>query len=167
MFFSEKSHSPFPAIRSCVSSVAYAANAQHAPTCPWFLTGEIHPCSHEFHCAGSDVFDDERKRPVLREETSFCGAAPLVGGRKPVARGRSSADATSDSAQSNAAIIVAIARPFLICRYYTKFQPRKALFAAHKRNWRKQLLGDKRKRPVKPRVFCEEDAAFAGKKALE
>ena len=119
MFFSEKSHSPFPAIRSCVSSVAYAANAQHAPTCPWFLTGEIHPCSHEFHCAGSDVLADERKRLALREETSFCSAAPLVGGRKPVARGRSSADATKDSAQSNAASIVAIVRPFLICRYYT------------------------------------------------
>ena len=114
MFFSEKSHSPFPAIRSCVSSVAYAANAQHAPTCPWFLTGEIHPCSHEFHCAGSDVFDDERKRPVLREETSFCGAAPLVGGRKPVARGRSSADATSDSAQSAAVSTIPTIRPILI-----------------------------------------------------
>ena len=81
MFFSEKSHSPFPAFRSCVSRVAYAANAQHAPTFPWFLTGETQPCSHESHRDGSAVLEKVRKRRAPCVESTRLAATPFGDGR--------------------------------------------------------------------------------------
>ena len=80
MFFSEKSHSPRPDFKSCVSSVANAANVQHVPHGVWSFTGVIHPCSRESQAAGISVDRSRRAAvPLFADRTDLA----FGGGRYP------------------------------------------------------------------------------------
>jgi hypothetical protein len=80
MFFSEKSHSPRPDFKSCVSSVANAANVQHVPHGAWSFTGVIHPCSRESQADGISVYRSRRAAvPLFADRTDLA----FGGGRYP------------------------------------------------------------------------------------
>ena len=101
MFFSEKSYSPRPDLRSCVSIVASAANVQQFPRSPWSLTGVIQPLLAEFQYAGS-VSGVERKSGARRADASARTRIPFPGalGRIPGTNGGGSPAKTASAAKT-------------------------------------------------------------------
>ena len=90
MFFSERSNSPRPVLSSCVSTTAFAANAQQVPHGFWSFTGVTHPWSRESHDEGRGEAVNFILLPfaATSARTTFMRRG---GGRYPVARGVSSA----------------------------------------------------------------------------